>query len=113
MDKRELVATIISELKLPYDNELAYHTWFWPDSNNNPYNVRLTKVGHSILSTRLPSYHFDYEFKNLPTELMQLSKMDTPFYVSKQEGITLYSNQLATMVKMYDSFDMYLELINQ
>ena len=113
MDKHELTESIISELKLPYDLELAYHTWWWPDSNYNPYNVRLTQVGHSILSARLPSYHFDYDFKNTPNELKQFSNMDTPFYITKSDGITLYSNQLATMIKMYDSFERYLQLINQ
>jgi len=109
--KEEITEQVIEDLELDMKLTNAVKFWWWPDYNYCE-NLRLTKPGLTFVQKVVTPYSFEFDFLNTGNMLKQLAKLDTPFYVDR-EGIVLFSPQLATMVKMYPSFDRYLELINQ
>ncbi len=110
MDKLTITKEIIKELGLEIEAEHALTFWWWPDSGT-VQNSRLTKPGLQFISKALKGHTFAFEFKNTGFILNKLAKMNTPYYVDNG-GIVLFSEKLATAVKLYPSFERYLELLN-
>ncbi len=110
MNKLEITESVIIELKLKIKFNLALRSWWWPDYGLTQ-NMRLTKPGLKFVRKVVKGHTFDFDFENTGMMLKRLAKLETPFYVD-QDGITIFSEKLVTMIKMYPNFNRYLELID-
>jgi seryl-tRNA(Sec) selenium transferase len=111
MDKKAITEAVLKEVKSRYDLERALNAWWWRDYSGNN-SARLTKAGNAAVSKVMRPYTFDCVLNNTGNGIKRLTKLKTPFYADYQnQQITIYSEQLATMIRMYDSFERYMELI--
>jgi len=112
MDKEAITKAVLEELKVNISLDYAMKIWWWRDYGNN-HSARLTGPGNAAVGKVMTPYTFKCTLENTGTGLKRLIKLQTPFYADySAEQITIYSEQLATMIRMYPSFDRYLELIN-
>jgi len=113
MDKKAITAAVLEELGVNISFEYALKVWWWRDYGNNQ-SARLTSAGNAAVGIVLKPFTFDCTLSNTGAGLKRLVKLRTPFYADYSASqITIYSEQLATMIRMYPSFDRYLELINE
>jgi len=113
MDKRTITEEVLKEIDSQYDLESALKSWWW-FSYSNVNSVRLTKAGHAAINQVMKPFVFDCTLNNTGTGIKQLIKLGTPFYADFQnQQITIYSAKLATMIKIYPSFNRYIEIINK
>lgn len=113
MDKKAITEGILKEVNSKYDLERALKAWWWRSYANND-NARLTVAGHKAFSKVMRPFTFDLELEHTGTTMKRLAKIKTPYYADyKYHQITIYSEQLATMIKMYPSFERYLDLIQE
>ena len=111
MDKKAITEAVLKEVKSRYDLERALKAWWWRSYAGNN-SGRLTKAGNAAVSKVMTPHTFECTLENTGNGLKRLTKLNTPFYADYEYGkITIYSEQLATMIKMYPSFDRYMELI--
>jgi len=112
MDKEAITKAVLEELKVNISLDYAMKIWWWRDYGNN-LSARLTGPGNAAVGKVMTPYTFNCTLDNTGAGMKRLTKLQTPFYADySAEQITIYSEQLATMIKMYPSFDRYLELIN-
>lgn len=112
MDKIAITEAVIKELKSSICPKQALKRWWYPDYSNNTENARLTNIGLKAISKVMTPHHFHYDYAATGNNIKKLSALRTPFFVDK-DGIIIFSEQLATMIKMYPSFERYMELINK
>jgi len=111
MDKKAITEAVLKELKVNIGLEYAMKIWWWRDYGG-AQSARLTGPGNAAVGKVMTPYTFDCTLDNTGVGLKRLIKLQTPFYADySAEQITIYSEQLAIMIKMYPSFDRYLELI--
>lgn len=111
MDKKAITEAVLKEVKSRYDLERALKHWWWRDYSGND-SARLTKAGNAAISKVMKPFTFKCQLINTGNGIKRMTKLKTPFYANYQDQeITIYSEQLATMIRMYDSFDRYMELI--
>jgi len=111
MDKKAITEAVLEKVKSRYDVERALRAWWWRSYASND-SARLTKAGNAAVSKVMKAFVFDCELMNTGTGMKRLAKLKTPYYADfENQQITIYSEQLATMIKMYPSFDRYMELI--
>jgi len=111
MDKKAITKAVLEELKVNISLDYAMKIWWWPDYGDNN-SARLTGAGNAAVNKVMTPYTFKCTIENTGAGLKRLVKLKTPFYTDySADEITIYSEQLATMIKMYPSFDRYLELI--
>ncbi len=111
MDKKAITKAILKEVKSRYDLEHAMKAWWWASYSGND-SARLTKAGNAAVSKVMKAFIFDCTLENTGASIKRLTKLKTPYYADYQNSqITIYSEQLATMIRMYPSFNRYIELI--
>ena len=111
MDKKAITEAVLKEVKVNYDLDTALKIWWWKNYSGVE-TARLTRAGNAAIGKVMRPFTFDCELANTGNGIKRLEKLKTPFYADFQhKQITIYSEQLATMIRMYDSFDRYLELI--
>jgi hypothetical protein len=110
MDKLQLTKAIIEEANLDIEVSKAYVEWWWPTNSNNKEHLRLTITGLNALQQILKPYHFQYYFYNSPKQIKALSKLRIPYYVNMAK-ITIFSENVVSMIRLYGSFSRYLDLI--
>jgi hypothetical protein len=111
MDKKAITEAVLSEVKVNYDLETALNIWWWKDYKDIE-TARLTRAGNAAVGKVMKPYTFKCELENTGNGMKRLEKLRTPFYADyRNQQITIYSEQLAMMIRMYDSFERYLELI--
>lgn len=110
MDKTELTKQLIAQANLHVTFKEAYGSWWWPNNSLNKEHKRLTSAGCNALAKLIKPYHFEFNFSNTPAQLKRLSKLEIPYYVD-YKGITIFSPKAVSMVRLYGSFDRYLDLI--
>lgn len=111
MDKRAITEEVLKQVKSKYDIDSALKAWWWRDYAGHQQG-RLTKAGHNAVSKVMRPFTFNATIANTGATIKRLSQLQTPYYVDhKEQTITIYSKPLATMIRMYPSFDRYLELI--
>lgn len=111
MDKKAITKAVLKEVTSRYDLERALKAWWWRSYTGND-NARLTIAGHKAFSKAMTPFTFELELEHTGFTMKRLAKIKTPYYADyKYHQITIYSEQLATMIKMYENFDRYLELI--
>jgi len=111
MDKKAITEAVLKEVKSRYDLERALKAWWWRSYARND-SARLTIAGHNAVSKAMKPFTFDMELEHTGTTIKRLAKLTVPYYADyKEQKITIYSAQLATMIKMYPSFERYIDLI--
>jgi hypothetical protein len=111
MDKKAITAAVIEEVKSKYDVDRALKAWWWRSYAGNN-NARLTITGHKAFSKAMRAFTFDCELEHTGANMKRLAKLTTPYFADyKDQTITIYSEQLATMIKLYPSFNRYLDLL--
>ena len=111
MDKKAITEAVLKEVKSRYDLDRALRAWWWRSYTGNN-SGRLTKAGNAAISKVMRPFTFDCTLHNTGAGIKRLTKLNTPFYADYgNQPVTIYSEQLATMIKMYPSFDRYMELI--
>jgi len=111
MDKKAITEAVLEKVNSKYDVDRALKAWWWRSYAGND-NARLTTAGHKAFSKAMRPFTFDLELEHTGTTMKRLAKIQTPYFADYQYNqITIYSEPLATMVKMYPSFARYLDLI--
>jgi len=115
MNKVTLTPLLIEELGLSKEWTVleAYKKWWYPDVSDT--NYRLTAAGMQALKLA-NSYEFDFKFRHTPAELKMLSNLETIYFLDAWQGrsiirIHIFSEKVAVMIKLYGSFQKYLENI--
>lgn len=106
--------TITEEIIKGHDINLndALRTWWWPHNNNGQESLRLTRTGHQVFARVLTPYTFNIDLTYSGKQILQIAKIKSPFFVDYVHGqIVIYSQQLATMIKLYPNFQRYLDLL--
>jgi len=111
MDKIEITKELLKTNNLNLSLKDALTLWWYPDYSTKSNNSRLTSAGCAVISDAMHSFRFDCDLSNTGNDFKKLSKLNTPYYY-EIGSITIFSSPLAVMIRMYDSFDRYLELIN-
>lgn len=111
MDKKAITAEIIKELNLDITLEKALRVYWWPDTNRT--NLRLTKAGLRMMSKVMKPYEFAYEIRPTGNALKQLQKVQSPFFIDFQGTVTVFGEQLASLIILYGSFDKYMESLTK
>lgn len=106
MDKQAITAELIKELNLNIELKKALATFWWPDTTQT--NLRLTKAGCRALSKVMTPYEFPYEVRPTGNSLKRLMKVQSPFFVDFQGTVTVFGEQLASLIILYGSFDKYM-----
>jgi len=112
MDKHAITEAVLDKLNTKLELKQALKAWWYPDYSNNRENARLTTLGFKSISKVMTPYEFEYEFMLTGQNVKQLTALKTPFFLTGQ-SIIIFSKPLATMIKMYPSFERYMELINE
>ena len=111
MDKKAITEAVLEKVKSRYDLERALKAWWWRSYAGNE-SARLTKAGNAAVSKVMRPFTFDCTLHNTGAGIKRLTKLNTPFYADYgNQQVTIYSEQLATMIRMYENFDRYIELI--
>lgn len=111
MDKKAITEAVLEKVNSKYDLERALKAWWWRSYAGND-NARLTIAGHNAFSKASRPFTFELELEHTGTTMKRLAKIKTPYFADyKEQQITIYSEQLATMIRMYPNFARYLDLI--
>lgn len=110
-DKLAITKAVLKVVKSKYDLDRAMKYWWWRGHAGGK-SIRLTKAGNAAISKVMTPHTFDYELLNTGQGIKRLTKLETPYFADyENQQITIYSEKLATMIRMYPSFDRYMELI--
>ena len=107
-DKRIVTTRVIDEFGLNVTlDEAMKHWWMTFDIEY----FRLSNAGYNVFTqvAGWPSYSFEYSWKFTGKQLLQLRKLSTPFYVTKDE-LLIFDEVIAVSASLLATFDDYLNL---
>ena len=113
LDKRAITEEVIKQLGLNINVKQGLAIWWWPDRGRTGVpNPRLTKAGMKAISKIKKPHEFPFDVRPTGNNLKRLMKIQTPFYIDFQGTIIFFSDELATAIIMYGSFDRYVQLLD-
>jgi len=109
--KEEITTIVLTEYNIELSFKKAYSAWWYPDYFSVE-NLRLTSTGFMQIKKIIPVYEFSFIPDNSVNEQLSLSNLEIPFYVGNKK-IFIFGESLACMIKLYPTFNRYLEVIGK